>query len=336
MLLDSDIFPDLVDAIVRSADLEGLCAWRAVSRYHRSVADGVIFPHVHLYERAAYTVEGVASGGWAMCAQGVRWPFWAWERGGAPTTKPLLPPPFKHTRVLDISWQGPRSERESEPVPASILDLFEPRVVRLVAFRGAYPALRWRWPQARLISFVDVSTTKQRGGRDARAPGPETSTVLHLRYDARRNEFFRLLALSYVFPTFAATHDVTLIISPDRPGPESLRDRRKTTAQVLKRVGYWIRYGKEEEEWEGAEEDEYRITVVVDGLTDLDELADEPRASAVRAAGEDAKVPLMPVTFVTHDEYRARLGSEDTLHYDWPRQPGERVSRRGSETLWVL
>jgi hypothetical protein len=334
MLLDSDLFPDLVDTILRSADLEGLCAWRGVSRYHRAVADRLLFAHVHLYERAAYTVEGVELGGWAVCARGVRWAFWAWTRAGFFTSSTSLPLPFKHTRTLDISWQGPRSD-PGEPVPASILRQLEPDTVRLVAFRGAYPSLAWRWPKAHLISFVDVSTTKQRGGRDTRVPGPETSTVLHLQYDARRNEFFRLLALSYVFPTFKPTHDVTLIISPDRPGPEAIRDRRKTTAQVLKRAGYWIRYGNEKE-WEGGADAEYRITVVVDGLTDTEELAEEPRASAVRAVEDDAKVPPMTVTFVTHDEYRAQLGRDATLHYDWPRQPGERLTRRGSGTLWVL
>lgn len=317
MLLDSNLFPDLVDTILRAADLRGLCAWRAVSHYHRRVADRVLFAHVHLYERAA-------EGGWAVCARGVRWPFWAWPRAGHAT----LPPPFAHTSVLDISWLGARAS--AAPVPAAALDLFEPHTVRLVACRGAYPALVWRWPRARLVAFVDVSTTKQRGGRDTPVPGP-TATVLHLQYDARRDEFFRLLALSYVFPTFAPTHDVTLIVSPDRPGPEALRDRRKTTAQVLKRVGYWIAYGNEGG-WDAAE---YRITVVVDGLGDLDELADEPRASAARAA-EDGDVPPMPVTFVTHDEYRAKLGRGAALHYDWPRQPGERVTRRGSGTLWVL
>ncbi|BEI84204.1 hypothetical protein CcaverHIS002_0408080 [Cutaneotrichosporon cavernicola] len=328
MLLDSTIFPDLVDTIVRASSLDGLCTWRGVSRYHRTVVDRILFNHVHVYERAAYTTDGATAGGFAVCSHGVRWPFWSWSRDGTPSNAILLPPPFKYTNNLDISWQG--ASASEYPVPTPILDLFEPNTIRLVAFRGAYPALEWRWPKARLISFVDVSTTKQRGGRETRVEGPKTSTMLHLKYDARRNEFFRLLALSYIFPVFKPTPEITIIISPDRPGPELACDRRKMTAQVLKRVGYWILYGDH-----GG--DKYHITVVVDGLEDNEELAEEPRASAIRAAGDkDVAVPTMSVSFVTHDEYRAQLGSDAALHYDWPRQPGERLVRRGSGTLWVL
>ncbi|GMK53581.1 hypothetical protein CspeluHIS016_0101670 [Cutaneotrichosporon spelunceum] len=329
MLLDSTIFPNLVDTIVRASDFDGLCTWRRVSSYHRTVADRILFAHVHLYERAAYTTDGTASGGWAVCACGVRWPAWSWSQHGAPSSSDPSPS-FKQTRTLDISWQGTSS---SEPVHSAILSLFDPDTVRLVAFRGVYPALEWRWPRARLISFADVSTTKQRGGRDTRVAGPKKSTVLHLKYDARRNEFFRLLALSYVFPLFKPTPEITIIISPDRPGPESEADRRKMTAQVLKRAGYWILYGDGNGVGDGVE---YRITVVVDGLEDTDELAEEPHASAARAGEEDARVPAMAVTFVTHDEYHAQLGRDAPLLYDWPRQPGERIARRGSGTLWVL
>lgn len=324
-LLDNGSFPEIVDAIVRVSDFHGLRIWRSISRYHRSVADSVLFAHVHVYERDPY---GSDAASWAICARGVRWPFWSWTHTGA-SPSAALPLPFQQTRVLDLSWHGGRGKPAALTVPPSLLAAFDPHTVRLVAFRGSYPSFEYVWPRARLIAFADVSTTHQRSERDVRVPGPRDKTVLHLKYDSRRDTFFRLLAIPYTFPTFMPTHDVTVIISPDRPGPESLLDRRKTVVQVLKRLGYWIRYGSKDE-WAGPEVDtEYRITMVVDGINDHDALTAEPRETALRAGWSDGhaiQVPPMPVTFVTHDEFRDHIGyGEWSLHCEWPKQPSGRI-----------
>lgn len=327
--IDNESYPDIVDCILHASDTELLRTWRAVSHYHRELADAHLFAHVHVYESAPSSAQ------WRLCARGVRWPFWTWARTDPEPLPDLLPSPLRHTRVLDLSWQGARIlefEMTTKPIPEELLRAFKPHTVRLVANRGIYPRFNYIWPETRLIAFADVSTTRRRAGLDDRIPGPRRKTVLHLKYDSRRDSFFRMLAIGYTFPTWKPTHDITLIISPDRPGPESLIDRRQTVVQCLKRIGYWIRYGNEKE-WagDGVWDSEYRITIVVDGLGYLEELAAEPRATALRAVMENDganRVPPMSVTFKTHAEYRDQIGSEEwALHYDWPRQP------RGSSGL---
>lgn len=337
MLLDNNSFPDIVDAILRASDFASLLTWRMVSGYHRSVTDAIIFAHVHVYERDPHV--GDLGLGWGVCTGGRRWAYWHWERVDPSPIPSLLPLPFKHTRVLDLSWQGPRGDSVSAtPIPSSILREFDPETVRLVAYRGMYPSLEYVWPKARLISFADVSTTRRRGAPDVRVPGPSstTSTVLHLKYDSRRDAFFRMLAIGYTFPVFKPTHNVTVIVSPDRPGPESLLERRQTVVQILKRLGYWIRYGNEEEWSAGVRDEEYRITLVVDGVHDLEELKDEPRATALRADIPDGcadMVPSMPVTFMTHADFQDSVGRDEAaLHYHWPTPPSGRIA---TFALWA-